>query len=119
MSMQGSAAPGRVRARAVRPGTVAAAVFLNAAYVCATPVFWFSWTQRSAFALPRWASDAAGVAGGILPVLAFAAAWAAAAALAARGRRQEGWTVFNTVCALGLLSAAAGMLALTSAGLGS
>lgn len=117
--MQGSAAPGRLRPRAVRRGTVAGAVFLNAAYVCAMPVFWFCWTQRNAFALPGWASDTAGIAGGVLPVLGFAAGWAAAAVLVARGRRQEGWTVFNTVCALGLLSAAAGMLTLTSAGLDS
>lgn len=117
MTMQRSAAPGRAGSRAIRRGTVAGVVFMTMAYVCAAPVFWFFWTRRAAFALPGWAGDAAGFTGGILPVLAFAAAWTAAGILLARGRRQEAGTVFTTVCALGLLSAAAGMLVLVSAGL--
>ena len=90
-------------------------IFFNVLYFCAAPVFWFFWTQRSAFALPAWAENTAGFASGPLPALAFAAAWLAAAVLFGRDRRQAGAEAFNTACALGALAAASGMLALVSA----
>ncbi|MCQ1946383.1 MULTISPECIES: hypothetical protein [unclassified Arthrobacter] len=101
----------------LRRGARAMMVFFNVLYLCAAPVFWFFWTQRSAFALPAWAETAAGFASGPMPALAFAAAWAAAGILFGRDRRQAGAEAFNSVCALGALAAASGMLALVSAGL--
>ena len=113
-----SVPPRKTAGRAgLRRGTRAAMVFFNVLYLFAAPVFWFFWTQRSAFGLPGWAEDAAGFASGPLPALAFAAAWTAAAVLFGRDRRQTGAEAFNTVCALGALAAVSGMLALVSAGL--
>lgn len=114
-------ASGSASAVALRPGmrrsTRAGMAVLNLAYLCASPVFWFAWTQRAEFRLPAWAEDTAGFTGGILPVLMFAAAWITAAVLFGRGRRQAGGTAFTAVSSLGLLAAAAGLLVLTSAGL--
>lgn len=109
--------PARLPADALRRGTFAGMLFWNAAYVLAAPVFWFFWTQRVRFRLPAWAELCAGFASGPAPVLVFAGAWVAAAVYFARGRRQAGGSIFNTVCALGLLMAASGMLVLVSAGL--
>lgn len=115
--MAAGPAPATIRRPGMRRGTRAGMVVLNLACLCVSPVFWFAWSQRTAFSLPEWAQDAAGFTGGILPVMMFAAAWCAAAVHFGHGRRQAAGTAFNVISSLGLLAAAAGMLALTSAGL--
>ena len=115
--MTAGPAPAAVRRPGMRRGTRTGMALLNLAYLCGIPVFWFAWSQRAAFNLPVWAEDVAGFTGGILPVLMFAAGWCAAAVHLGRGRRQAAGTAFNVTASLGLLAAAAGMLALTSAGL--
>ena len=109
--------PHRDMHRDMLRGTRALMVALNIGYPALAPVFWFFWTARAEFRLPPWAENAAGFAAGPLPVLVFAGAWGAAGLLFLRNRRQDAGTVFTTACALGLLAAASGMLALVSAGL--
>ena len=116
MAAPGSFAPPAASA-GMRRGTRTAMVLLNAAYLCASPVFWFFWNQRTRFSLPDWAVHGAGFAAGILPVLMFTAGWAVAAVLIGRGQRQAAGRAFNRLSFLGLFTAAVGMLVLTGAGL--